>query len=224
MGRMGSMGIMGGMGDGRARIAAYPESAWQSALAIVGTAWDSVRTRPARSQHFLDGIVRHGAAPRGADFVPGLAALDSKQYPPNHDPRLFEHGLAVADIRIGHDVLVEPAECGEQTGNVITTAQIERYCDAIARAFRPEKIILFGSHAYGRPHGDSDVDVLVIMPDAKRHGRRPSLAIRRKIPAGFPVDILVKEPRDIAERLREGDSLLEEIVNRGRVMYETGHS
>jgi predicted nucleotidyltransferase len=108
--------------------------------------------------------------------------------------------------------------------NVIPTGQIKRYCDAIARAFRPEKIILFGSHAYGRPHRDSDVDVLVIMPDAKRHGRRPSLTIRRKIPAGFPVDILVKEPRDIAERLREGDSLLEEIVNRGRVMYEAGHS
>jgi len=107
---------------------------------------------------------------------------------------------------------------------VITTGQIKRYCDAIVRTFQPEKIILFGSHAYGRPHRDSDVDVLVIMPDAKRHGRRPSLAIRRKIPAEFPVDILVKEPRDIAERLREGDSLLEEIVNRGRVMYEAGHA
>ena len=105
---------------------------------------------------------------------------------------------------------------------MITSAQIKRYCDAIARAFHPEKIILFGSHAYGRPHRDSDVDVLVIMPNAKRHGRRPSLAIRRKIAAGFPVDILVKEPRDIAKRLLEGDSLLEEIVSRGRVMYEAG--
>jgi hypothetical protein len=68
------------------------------------------------------------------------------------------------------------------------------------------------------------VDVLVIIPDAKRYGRRPSLTIRRTVPAAFPVDILVKEPRDIADRLREGDSLLEEIVNRGRVMYEAGHS
>ena len=102
--------------------------------------------------------------------------------------------------------------------------EIKQYCDAIARAFQPERIILFGSHAYGRPHRDSDVDVLVIMHHARRHGRRPSLAIRRKVPAGFPVDILVKEPHDIAERLREGDSLLEEILNRGRVMYEAGHS
>ena len=107
---------------------------------------------------------------------------------------------------------------------MVPAGEIERYCAAIVRAFGPEKIILFGSHAYGRPHRDSDVDVLVIMPDAKRYGRRPSLAIRRKVPAGFPVDILVKEPRDIARRLREGDSVLEEIVNRGRVMYETGRS
>jgi predicted nucleotidyltransferase len=118
--------------------------------------------------------------------------------------------------------LVEPSARGGQGGDVITVVQIKRYCDAIAQAFRPEKIILFGSHAYGRPNRDSDVDVLVIMQNTKRHGRRPSLAIRRKVPAGFPVDILVKEPRDIAERLREGDSLLEEIVNRGRVMYEAG--
>jgi uncharacterized protein len=107
---------------------------------------------------------------------------------------------------------------------MVTTGEIKRYCAAIARAFQPEKIVLFGSHAYGRPHCDSDVDVLVIMSDAKRHGRRPSLTIRRKVHAGFPVDILVKDPRDIADRLREGDSLLEEIVDRGRVMYEAGHS
>jgi hypothetical protein len=62
------------------------------------------------------------------------------------------------------------------------------------------------------------------MPDAKRFGRRPSLTIRREVPAAFPVDILVKETRDVASRLIEGDSLLEEIVNRGRVMYEAGHT
>ena len=107
---------------------------------------------------------------------------------------------------------------------MVKIGEIKRYCAAIAHAFQPEKIILFGSHAYGRPHRDSDVDVLVIMPNAKRHGRRPSLTIRRKVPATFPVDILVKEPRDVAKRLGEGDSQLEEIVNRGRVMYEAGHS
>ena len=43
---------------------------------------------------------------------------------------------------------------------------IQRYCDAIAEAFRPQQIVLFGSHAYGTPSPDSDVDVLVVMKKA----------------------------------------------------------
>ena len=107
---------------------------------------------------------------------------------------------------------------------VISTRDIQRYCDAIARAFRPERIILSGWHAHGEPHRDSDVDVLVVMPRAKWHGRRPSLAIRRSVSAGFPVDILVKEPREMARRLREGDSFLREVTEKGRVMYEASHA
>lgn len=106
---------------------------------------------------------------------------------------------------------------------MVDHCDIQRYCDAIARAFRPDRIILFGSHAYGEPHRDSDVDLLVVLPRARWRARRPSLAIRRKISAGFPVDILVKAPRDVAARLRSGDSLLREIVEKGRVMYEAGH-
>ena len=48
-------------------------------------------------------------------------------------------------------------------------AVIRRYARAIADEFHPEKIILFGSHAYGTPNEDSDVDLLVIMPTRNRH-------------------------------------------------------
>lgn len=41
---------------------------------------------------------------------------------------------------------------------------IRRYTRAIAAEFSPDKIILFGSYAYGTPHEDSDVDILVVMP------------------------------------------------------------
>jgi predicted nucleotidyltransferase len=107
---------------------------------------------------------------------------------------------------------------------MVSSGEIQNYCNAIARAFEPERIILFGSHAYGKPGEDSDVDVLVVMRHVRRHGRRPSLAIRRKISAAFPVDILVKEPEEITKRLREGDSILREIVEKGRVMYEAVHA
>ncbi len=101
---------------------------------------------------------------------------------------------------------------------------IKRYCDAIATAFEPQRIILFGSYAYGKPEADSDVDVLVVMPKSRRMGRRPSLRIREQINADFPVDILVRDPAFVAERLREGDTFLQQIFEKGRVMYESRHA
>lgn len=99
---------------------------------------------------------------------------------------------------------------------------IQTYCDAIGAAFKPHRIILFGSHAYGKPNADSDVDVFVMIPKSRRLGRRASLKIRQKVTADFPVDIVVRDPAFVAERLREGDTFLEEITARGRVMYESG--
>jgi hypothetical protein len=44
------------------------------------------------------------------------------------------------------------------------TREIRDLCHQITREFNPDKIILFGSHAHGKPQWDSDVDLLVIMP------------------------------------------------------------
>lgn len=100
---------------------------------------------------------------------------------------------------------------------------IQLYCDAVAAAFQPRKIILFGSYAYGTPTEDSDVDVMVLMPKSRRMGRRPALKIREKVDAEFPVDVLVRDPAFVQERLREGDCFLEEVMRKGRVMYESSH-
>jgi predicted nucleotidyltransferase len=101
---------------------------------------------------------------------------------------------------------------------------IQRYCDAIAREFKPRQIVVFGSYAHGHPTNDSDVDVMAVMPFSKKSGTRPSLAIRRRIAAGFPVDILVREPDDIARRLRRGDSFITDVIKRGKLMYEAEHA
>ncbi len=103
-------------------------------------------------------------------------------------------------------------------------ADIQRYCDAIAREFNPQRIVVFGSYAYGKPTADSDVDVLVIMPHTNKNRERPSLEIRRRISAGFPVDIVVREPKDIAHRLDTGDSFITEVMTRGRILYEAKHA
>lgn len=106
---------------------------------------------------------------------------------------------------------------------MVAESDIKNYCDAIAAAFRPKKIILFGSHVYGQPHCDSDVDVLVVLPRRKWRTDSPSLEIRQRVSAKFPVDILVRAPGELRERLKAGDWMLREIVGKGRVMYERTH-
>ena len=95
---------------------------------------------------------------------------------------------------------------------------ISRYARAIAERFRPDKIILFGSFAYGTPHADSDVDLLVIMP-ARSQGSQ-AYKIRLALMAPFPMDLIVRTPQTMKWRLAEGDSFLKEIVSKGKVLYE----
>lgn len=107
---------------------------------------------------------------------------------------------------------------------MVPMQDIRRYCDAIAAAFKPQRIILFGSHAYGKPTPDSDVDLLVVMAKPRRHWMRTTQKIHEKVSAGFPVDVLVRDPVFLRDRLREGDNFLEEITTKGRVMYEGRHA
>src|SRR5439155_20543948 len=79
---------------------------------------------------------------------------------------------------------------------------IRRYARAIAEEFHPDRIILFGSYAYGTPHEDSDVDLLVIMPARDQHAQ--AVRIRWGLAAPLPVDLLVRTPKEIAWRLAEG--------------------
>ena len=95
---------------------------------------------------------------------------------------------------------------------------IRRYARAVAEHFHPEKIILFGSYAYGTPHADSDVDILVVMP--ARNQIDQACRIDRLIDAPFPLDLLVRTPKNMKWRLEEGDSFLTEIVTKGKVLHE----
>ena len=89
----------------------------------------------------------------------------------------------------------------------------------IAREFDPERIILFGSYAYGEPMEYSDVDVLVIMAFEGSPFRK-SLEIVRRIKPPFYVDLIVRDPADAARRYREGDPLMREAFDKGKIIYE----
>jgi predicted nucleotidyltransferase len=99
---------------------------------------------------------------------------------------------------------------------------IRRYARAIAAAFHPDKIVLFGSYAYGTPHADSDVDLLVVMPARNQHDQ--AVRIRWRLAAPFPVDLIVRTPKQMAWRLEEGESFLTTIMSKGKVLYEKDDS
>ncbi|MGH2593189.1 MAG: nucleotidyltransferase domain-containing protein [Anaerolineae bacterium] len=102
----------------------------------------------------------------------------------------------------------------------ITDTKIRRAAKKIAETAHPEKIVLFGSFAYGRPTPDSDVDLLVIMEsDLRPHAR--SVQVSEILnPRPFPVDIIVRTPAEIEERLHIGDCFFREILSKGKVLYE----
>src|SRR5437868_3022316 len=98
---------------------------------------------------------------------------------------------------------------------------ILQFARQVAERFRPNRIILFGSYAYGAPHADSDVDILVVMP--ARNELDQAFKIHSTLLPPFPLHIIVRTPRNMKWRLEEGDSFLREIVSEGKMLYEAGH-
>jgi predicted nucleotidyltransferase len=90
----------------------------------------------------------------------------------------------------------------------------------IVQESQPEKIILFGSYAYGSPTPDSDVDLLVILKSPESPRERFLKVARSLRPRLFPVDLLVKTPEEIEYAVESGDFFLNEILDRGRVLHE----
>lgn len=102
-------------------------------------------------------------------------------------------------------------------------AEIRQLCRRIARDFHPDRIILFGSHAYGKPTTDSDIDLLVVMPFEGRHTEQ-AIRILDKLNVLAPLDLLVRTPEQMKERQALGDTFISEILERGKVMYEADHA
>jgi predicted nucleotidyltransferase len=102
---------------------------------------------------------------------------------------------------------------------VITMRQIEDVSGRIAAEFEPERILLFGSYAWGAPSPDSDVDLLVILPFEGKAVAK-SVEMRLKVRPPFPMDLLVRTPEKIRERLALGDPFIRSILDKGEVLYE----
>lgn len=100
-------------------------------------------------------------------------------------------------------------------------AIILKICQKIKEAYRPEKIILFGSYAYGKPTRDSDIDLFIIKDDARRPIER-NVEIRRIVAEEnkkIALTPMVYTPEEVQYRLSIGDDFIEEVLTKGKILY-----
>ncbi|MGD2176088.1 MAG: nucleotidyltransferase domain-containing protein [Candidatus Brocadiaceae bacterium] len=105
------------------------------------------------------------------------------------------------------------------TADETVQSRIREMVDRIVREFRPERVILFGSHARGEGGPDSDVDLLVVMA-VKGSKRRARLAIRRALhDIPMPKDIIVTTPEDFGWRKEVAGTVERPASEEGEVLY-----
>lgn len=106
----------------------------------------------------------------------------------------------------------------------LTEEVLSRITAKIVGNFQPEKVILFGSHAWGDPRTYSDVDILVVMDVEGSLIRKEAEISKTARPKYVPMDIIVRTPEQIQHRLRIGDPFIHRIMKEGKVLYEQGVS
>lgn len=99
--------------------------------------------------------------------------------------------------------------------------EISRFLHRLLPIARPERVILFGSWAYGRPSRSSDVDLCLIVRHPSRRGIVRALY---SLDRTFALDLVIFTESQVRWRLREGDFFLREILEKGTVLYEAPHS
>jgi predicted nucleotidyltransferase len=105
---------------------------------------------------------------------------------------------------------------------VIALTDIQDFVADVAREFLPEKVILFGSYAAGNAGAESDIDLLVVMPEDVS-GVRVAADIITRLKPVLPVELVVRSSRQIRERLALNDFFLREIMAKGKELYAAPH-
>jgi len=98
------------------------------------------------------------------------------------------------------------------------THQINDIARFIKRKFSPQKVILFGSHAYGNPTSESDVDLLVIMDTPLKFYEQAAiirLALDEAFNISFSMDIIVRNQKELEKRIELNDFFIRDIVEKG---------
>lgn len=94
--------------------------------------------------------------------------------------------------------------------------------EKLKKKYKPQRIILFGSYAYGNPTEDSDIDLLILKNTNKRRVDR-FVQVKRIIynpNCKIPISPLIYNQEELEERLRIGDGFIKEIIQKGIILYE----
>lgn len=101
----------------------------------------------------------------------------------------------------------------------ITEELIQEIKERIVSAINPEKIILFGSYAYGTPTKDSDLDLLVIMPSDEPMHKRIFRIRKLLLDFRVPKDIIVYTPQEVDNWKNVSNAFITSIIRKGKVIY-----
>lgn len=101
-----------------------------------------------------------------------------------------------------------------------TSQKLKEITQRLVAEFAPERIILFGSHAWGHPGENSDVDLLVVVSESDMTPpRRAARAYRCLREVAVPLDILVRTREEVERTRHVPSSLIHEVFERGRLLY-----
>ncbi len=99
--------------------------------------------------------------------------------------------------------------------------QIEKILKIIVDKYKPDKVILFGSYAYGHPSKDSDLDLLVVK-DSNLPRYKRAREIRKHLwgITDIPKDIIVYTQKEIDDWVDVKEAFITNIVEKGKILYE----
>ena len=115
----------------------------------------------------------------------------------------------------------QPNNISHNTRLMPASDWIKYLADRIAIKAKPEKIILFGSYAHGKPGPDSDIDILVVLDKPPGKIKRCDLVNKAIGDHLYPLDILIRNQKELAQRISLKDSFFMDIIDKGRVLYES---
>jgi predicted nucleotidyltransferase len=118
-------------------------------------------------------------------------------------------------------VIRNPRESSIMANTQEARKEIANILGRLIAEYAPQRVILFGSYAYGNPQSDSDIDLLIIKDTSDRFIDR-WVTVRRILSdakRSLPLDTLILTPREVAQRLAIGDQFIAEVLERGEVLY-----